>query len=213
MTEREPILIDCDTGIDDAYSLILAARASSRFHLVGVTCVAGNASVDTVTRNTQAVLSVAGATNVPVARGMADALVEPPHHCPQIHGRDGLGDLALAQRLEARAPFAPIDVRHACQFISDAARTYAGTLTLVALAPLTNVAVALRLDPALKSRLKRIVLMGGAVRSGGNMRAWAEANIADDPEAAHIVFSSGVNISSGMSSIALNWRSRLLLFS
>jgi pyrimidine-specific ribonucleoside hydrolase len=196
MSSALPILLDCDTGIDDAYALVLALRASDRLNVVAVTCVAGNASVSNVVRNTQAVVSVAAPHQVPpvVAKGMANAFVEPSHFCPQIHGNDGLGDLALAQRIDARGRLGPLDARHAVQVISDAARDYAGELTLVALAPLTNVAAALRIDPDIRTRLKRIVLMGGAVRIGGNMRPWAEANIADDPEAAHIVFTSGVEI-------------------
>jgi pyrimidine-specific ribonucleoside hydrolase len=189
----QPILIDCDTGIDDCYALVLALRASSRLRVVGVTTVVGNVSLAQVTRNTAAVLHLCGASphDTPLAAGMAEALLEPAHPCPQIHGADGLGDLGLAA---AHAERYAVDPRHACQLISDCARRYAGELTLVATAPLTNVAVAMRLDPLLRTRLRRIVLMGGAARVGGNQRAWAEANVGDDPEAAHIVFTSGVDI-------------------
>jgi pyrimidine-specific ribonucleoside hydrolase len=145
-----PILLDCDTGIDDAYSLVLAARASSRLHLVGVTCVAGNASVDTVTRNTQAVLSVATAQRTCLWRVAWRTRSSNRRTLSANSRRDGLGDLALAQRFEARCN----SRRSMCDMRVNSFQTRRvttlATLTLVALAPLTNVAVALRLDPALK---------------------------------------------------------------
>lgn len=187
-----PIVIDCDTGVDDAYALLLAVR-SARFDLRGVTTVSGNVDVEQVLRNTCVVLDAAEApADLPVCRGMAQALIEPHHHCPEIHGTNGLGNV---ERPASRRAVSSV---HATQFLVDEARRVErqgdALLTIVALAPLTNVATALRLDPTLAGRLERIVLMGGAARSGGNSTPWSEANIHCDPEAAHIVFSSGVPI-------------------
>lgn len=137
-------------------------------------------------------------------------LIEDVHFCPEIHGNDGLGELHLSPSTKRST-----HISVAAVFIVDAARrvfessasrsatttTTTSTtnytperLTIVALAPLTNLALALRLDPTLATRIDRIVLMGGASRSGGNATPWAEANIRDDPEAAHIVFTSGIDI-------------------
>ena len=141
-------------------------------------------------------------------------MIEDVHYCPEIHGSDGLGELhrpASTQRTAHKCVAASFIVDAATRIFESsstsnassssssttsngATSTAAERLTIVALAPLTNIALALRLDPSLASKVERIVLMGGASRSGGNATPWAEANIRDDPEAAHIVFTSGIDI-------------------
>lgn len=164
--------------------------------VLGVTTVAGNLDVDTVTAATLKVLDAAGApSDLPVARGCAAPLVEPTHYCPLIHGIDGLGDLQPALPTSERQ----LDPRHAVAFLLDTLRqvdqTGSEPITLIALAPLTNIGMVLRMEPELCRRaLSKIVWMGGAAVAGGNASQWAEANAAYDPEAAHIVLTSQVEV-------------------
>ena len=183
------VWLDVDTGIDDALALLLAQR-STELDLVGVSCVAGNGPVDDVVAATLKVLDAAGAReDLPVARGFARPLIEPPHPCPAIHGSDCLGDLSPPLPRSMRR----VSSSHAVDALLDALRAAARSekLALVALAPLTNIAAALRRDPAAcAAGLARVVWMGGAVFAGGNASAWGEANAAYDPEAAHIVITT-----------------------
>ncbi|MCC5948925.1 MAG: nucleoside hydrolase [Nitriliruptoraceae bacterium] len=181
----EPILLDVDTGIDDAIAIVAALR-DPRVQLVGIGTVFGNVDVDTATRNTLRVLEVAGAEDVPVAAGTPAPLLEPFQDARWVHGQDGLGD--SDQPAPSRRP----TDEHAVDQLLRCSREHPGTLTVVAVGPLTNLAVALARDPGLADRLGRIVLMGGGARCGGNRTAWAEANIAADPEAAAIVFAADV---------------------
>lgn len=175
-----PLLIDVDTGIDDAFALLYAlGRADAR--LVGVSTVAGNVGLAAATRNTRAVLALAGRAEIPVWPGAPSPLMGSPGDAADIHGRSGLGHAVLPP--PAPAPDAP----HAVDAILEAARAHEGELVLVATGPLTNVALALARDPALPRRLKRFVAMGGAFRDSGNTTAAAEFNIWHDPEAAQIV--------------------------
>ena len=181
------VWLDFDTGVDDAHALLLALRSPS-LKVVGVSCVAGNGPLDLVVEATLKVLDAAAApSDLVVARGFDRPLIEPPHPCPQIHGEDCLGDLDPPLPSSSRA----VAAAHAVDALLDALRTAASDgvqLTLIALAPLTNVAAALRRDPAAcAAGLERVVWMGGAAFAGGNASAWAEANAAYDPEAAHIV--------------------------
>jgi len=190
-----PVLLDVDTGIDDAHALLLALRHPA-LEVRGVTTVAGNLDIDTVTAATLQVLDAAGAPpGLPVARGCAAPLVEPCHYCPLIHGEDGLGDLQPALPASQRR----LDPRHAVAFIIDTLRQVdregSAPITLIALAPLTNIGMALRMEPELCRRaLASVVWMGGAAFAGGNASQWAEANAAYDPEAAHILLTSGVEV-------------------
>jgi pyrimidine-specific ribonucleoside hydrolase len=206
------IIIDCDTGIDDAYTLILACKCSDTFNLVGVTTVAGNVDVEMVTANTCVVLDAVDASlELPVCKGFGVALLERPHFCPEIHGSDGLGDVDRVELGLETPSQRVVDKRHAVDFIVEQAMAHAERyeraiaegvepsrasleqkLTLVALAPMTNVAMALRREPRCARGLRQIVFMGGAAARGGNATAWAEANVACDPEAARIVFTAGV---------------------
>jgi purine nucleosidase len=180
VTERTPILIDCDTGIDDSLALLYAA-ASPEAEVVAVTCCSGNVEADQVAMNTLAVLELAGRTDVEVALGRKVPLVRPLEVTPETHGPHGLGyaELPVARR--------PLSQRHAADLIIDHARRRPGELTLVTLGPLTNLAVALEREPHLPSLLRRLVFMGGAFRVPGNTTPTTEWNIHCDPEAAKLV--------------------------
>jgi purine nucleosidase len=178
MTER--IILDCDPGHDDALALLLAA-GDPRVDLVAVTTCAGNQTLEKVTRNALAVCAAAG-IDVPVAAGCPAPLVRPQLVAGDIHGETGLDGPALPEPVRA------VDDRHAVDLIID--EVMAGPpdpLTLVPTGPLTNIALALRKEPRIADRVKRVVLMGGAYTRGNRTPA-AEFNILADPEAAHAVF-------------------------
>jgi pyrimidine-specific ribonucleoside hydrolase len=187
VTERVPVVLDVDTGVDDACAILLAALHPS-LDLRAVTCVAGNVGVDQVVRNTLRVLAAAGRSDVPVARGAARPLLEPAREARHVHGEDGLGDLDHAA-LRLPDVTAEPDRRHAVELLRDvlcdAART-GERVTLVPTAPLTNVALLLRTFPEAAHGLRRIVFMGGTAGTG-NATASAEFNVWHDPEAAAIV--------------------------
>jgi len=178
-----PIIMDVDTGLDDALALLMAVR-SPAVDLVAVTTVAGNVNVFKSTPNTLAMLHWSGAGSIPVHRGASRPLVEPIFDASDVHGVTGLGNALLPESPHAigadRGPAAMIRL----------ARQRPGELTLVCLGPLTNLAIALNVEPTFPSLLKRVVVMGGAFREPGNARGrlWAEFNIALDPDAAQQVF-------------------------
>jgi pyrimidine-specific ribonucleoside hydrolase len=177
-----PVILDVDTGVDDGLALLFAARHPS-LQLKAATCVAGNAEVDQVVTNTLTVLDAAGASGVPVARGAERPLIEAPRPARHVHGEDGLGDLAWPR------PAAAPDARHAIDLLRDELLAAAGTgnrITLVALGPLTNIALLVRAYPHVMAGVERLVVMGGAA-SYGNATAAAEFNVWHDPEAAAIV--------------------------
>jgi purine nucleosidase len=176
-----PVVMDVDTGIDDALALLLAAR-SPELELVGVGTVAGNVDAALAARNTLRVLEVAGEAGVPVAVGAEAPLVEPVRDARWVHGADGMGES------DQPAPAAAPSGEHAVDQLLRLSREHRGELVVIAVGPLTNLALALIRDPEFADRVGRIVLMGGSARSGGNRDPWAEANIASDPEAAEVVF-------------------------
>lgn len=178
---RIPILIDTDPGVDDALA-ILMALAEPSVDVVALTIAAGNVGLRHTARNALALLE-ASQFEVPVFAGCAKPLLHPAADAAFVHGEDGFGDVDLP--LPRRA----IEPEHAVPAILRFSRRYAGRLQLVMLGPLTNLALALRLDPSLPSRVDRLVIMGGAVNGRGNTSVPAEFNIGFDPEAAHIVFS------------------------
>jgi pyrimidine-specific ribonucleoside hydrolase len=179
-----PVILDVDTGVDDALALLLAIR-SPDLDVRAVTCVAGNAQVDQVVRNTLVVLDAAGAGDVPVARGADRPLLDPHRHARHVHGVDGMADLGLPD--SRRMPVGGSAVELLRSTIAQAA----APVTLVPLAPLTNIALLLRTHPDVLGGIERIVFMGGSAAIG-NATAAAEFNIWQDPEAAAIVLSSGV---------------------
>ncbi|MEU8224942.1 nucleoside hydrolase [Kribbella sp. NPDC048915] len=181
----KPVILDVDTGVDDACALLLAARHPD-LDLKAVTCVGGNVGIDDVVRNTLTVLEAAGRPDVPVARGAAVPLIQPVHAARHVHGEDGLGDLDWPR--STRSP----DPRHAVELLRDVLRDAAATgelVTLVPLAPMTNIALLLRTYPDAARGLREIVFMGGAAGIG-NATAAAEFNIWSDPGAAAIVLAA-----------------------
>lgn len=159
--DRPRMLLDCDPGLDDAVAILTAAHHGD---LVGITTVSGNVGLDHTTRNALAVAEIAG-LDVPVHRGAARPLVAPAQDAARIHGPTGLGDAVLPEPARSAGPGSAAD------FISETARAVDG-LHLVAVGPLTNVALALRNDPDLAGRLGGITVMGGSA-AGGNVTAAA----------------------------------------
>jgi purine nucleosidase len=178
-----PLIIDVDTGIDDSLALLYAV-ASPEAELIAITCVGGNTDARQVERNTRAVLELAGRADLAVALGREQPLVRPVETTPETHGPQGLGYAELPP------PTRPLSERHATDLLVDEARKRPGEITLVTCGPLTNLAVALLLEPALPRLLKGWVLMGGAYRHPGNTAPTSEWNIHCDPEAAKIAFSA-----------------------
>ncbi len=178
------IILDCDPGLDDAIALLLA-HGSPEIELLAVTTVGGNQTLDKVTRNALAVAAVAGITGVPFAAGCDRPLVRPIRVAGEVHGDSGLGGVQLPD------PTFELDPRHGVDLIIDTVMTHdPGTVTLVPIGPLTNIAMAVRKQPKIVDRVKEVVLMGGGVHVG-NVSPVAEFNIAVDPEAADIVFGAG----------------------
>jgi len=175
-----PLLIDTDPGVDDALALLMAFN-DPRHEVVGLTIAAGNVGLKHTVANALKLCEVAG-VEAPVFAGCPGPLLHPAPDAGYVHGEDGFGDVGYepAQRAAAR--------EHAAQAILRLSHEHAGKLLLIALGPLTNVALALKLDPTLPERVARIVVMGGAVTGHGNITPAAEFNVYFDPEAAHIVF-------------------------
>lgn len=184
----EPIraILDVDTGVDDAMAIALAVAAPT-IDLVAVTTVAGNVELEHTTRNTLRVLDFVGASYIPVYRGMSRPMDRPLHTASHVHGADGLGGADIPDTSRG------VEDRSAPQFLIDAAREAPGGLTFIFVGPLTNLAVATALEPALPRLVKRLVIMGGAFRVPGNTTPAAEFNIFADPTAAAQVLAAGFN--------------------
>ena len=175
------LLIDTDPGVDDALAILMA---HAHANVLGLSIAAGNVGLAHTVRNALKLVETIGA-DTPVFAGCATPLVLPAEDAAFVHGADGFGDSGYApssRRAESEA---------AALAILRLSRAQAGKLVLVAIAPLTNLALALKLDPTLPQRVAKLVIMGGAVTGRGNtQRAPTEFNIGFDPEAAHVVFSS-----------------------
>lgn len=178
------VFVDCDPGIDDALALAyLSARPD--VEITGIGAVFGNNGVDTTTDNAVRLMELYGRPGVPVARGATRPLVQPPKLAEHVHGVNGLGDV------ETPAPHgAPVE-ESAAELLVRSARSAPGEIDVLALGPLTNLALALALEPELPKLVRRVVIMGGAVQAPGNVTPWAEANISNDPEAAEVVLAAG----------------------
>jgi inosine-uridine nucleoside N-ribohydrolase len=175
------VILDADPGIDDAMAILFALR-SPALDVLGITSVFGNADIDVATANALRLVELAG-REVPVARGAAHPLVIPKGPAPDfVHGADGLGNIG------APPPTGKTIEASAAEFIVATARRYPGEVTLVPVGRLTNLALALALEPRLPELVKEVVLMGGSAWAGGNVTPVAEANIWGDPHAADIVF-------------------------
>ncbi len=177
---RPTLLIDTDPGVDDALAILMAHRYAD---VAGLSVAAGNVGLGHTIANALKLVEVIGA-DTPVFAGCPVPLVWPAEDAGFVHGADGFGDVGYLPSTRRVAD------EHAVEAILRLSRERAGELTLIALAPLTNLALALRLDPQLPSRIARLVVMGGAVTGRGNTHLVpAEFNIGFDPEAAHVVFS------------------------
>ena len=180
MSTGRRIVIDCDPGIDDAVALLLAT-AHPDLDLLAVTCVSGNKPVDITTANARRVLDLAGRSDVPVHRGADRPLLNPAKPDRDFYGRDGLGDIGLP------APSRQPDAAFAADAIVDTVMSApAGAISLCAIGPLTNIALAMRKERRLAGNLAELVVMGGNLDPGAD----AEFNISTDPAAAQIVLSS-----------------------
>lgn len=175
-TPAAPLWLDVDTGVDDALALGLAVRAGA--NLIGVSTVAGNVPIDFATDNTRGVLAFVGADHVHVHRGASRPLAVAYQDAAHVHGSNGLGGADIGDK---RAPESDVN---GVEAILNAAARHTGELVLVALGPLTNVAIALSLRPELARQVGRLVIMSGAFRVPGNVTPHAEFNAFADPHAA-----------------------------
>jgi purine nucleosidase len=178
-----PLILDVDTGIDDALALLYAC-AWPEVELLAVTCVCGNVDAREVALNTRAVLELAGRTDVPVLLGAEQPLVKPLETTPETHGPKGIGYAELP------APAHELEPGHAADRIVELARALPADVTLVTLGPLTNLAMALEREPLLPSLLRGVAIMGGAYRGPGNTTPTTEWNLHVDPDAAKAVFAA-----------------------
>jgi len=180
---KHKIILDCDPGHDDAIAILLAAH-HPEIDLLAITTVAGNQSLEKTTRNALKVCSLANIRHVPIAKGMDRPLLRPAHHAPDIHGESGMDGPHIPE------PDIELDPRHAVDLLIELLLNSDGDITLVPTGPLTNIAAAMRREPAIIPRIAAISLMGGAMGLG-NVTPAAEFNIHTDPEAAEIVFGCG----------------------
>ncbi|MFN3857384.1 MAG: nucleoside hydrolase [Caulobacter sp.] len=185
---KRALIIDCDPGVDDAVALLLAF-ASPELDLRGITTVAGNVSAPLTARNARIIRQIAGRADVPVFAGCTRPMVREPVEAGHFHGESGLGDLPLFE------PSANDPRGHAVRFIIRTLMDSApGEVAIAVTGPLTNLAMAMVLEPAIIDRLGPIAVMGGARAEGGNITASAEYNIHADPHAAHVVFQAARDI-------------------
>jgi purine nucleosidase len=177
------ILLDCDPGLDDALALLLA-HGDPNIDLVAVTTVGGNVSVEKTTRNALELREYLGFIQVPVAAGTGEPLLGPVQSAEHVHGEDGLGNVTLPKATLAASE------SHAVDLIIETLRSAPGEVHLVATGPLTNIALALRKEPAIVDLVASFTIMGGSY-TRGNATPAAEFNIYADPEAAAEVFAAG----------------------
>lgn len=180
------ILLDVDTGRDDALALMFAMRHPD-IHVHAITCVAGNTSVENAAANTLSVLDLVDAPQIPVALGARRPLIELPRDASWIHGTHGLGDLELPPSDRCLEPV------HAVELMRRSLLAAGAQVTVIALGPMTNIALLLRLHPEVVGCIKQIIFMGGSA-TVGNATPVAEFNFWHDPEAAHIVLTSGLSL-------------------
>lgn len=181
------IILDTDPGVDDALAFLFAL-AHPELQVEAVTIVAGNVGLEHTVRNGLRLLELAGKAEIPLAVGASRPLLRYQGDAADVHGSNGMSGVELPE-----GPKRPVK-EHAMDLIIDLSHRYPGEITLVAIGPLTNVAMALMKDPALAQRLKEIVVMGGACMTYGNTTTAAEFNIWWDPDAARIVYESGAHI-------------------
>jgi len=181
------VVLDTDPGIDDSLTILLAL-VSPEVELAAVGVTGGNCSLADGVRNALSVLALGGRPDLPVCPGVALPLIRPPFTAPETHGDTGLGYARLPD-----SPTPPAD-EHAVDRIIREIMSAPGEVTLIAIAPLTNVALAIRKEPRIVQAVREVIIMGGALRVGGNTTSLAEFNFFVDPHAAHIVLHSGMPI-------------------
>ena len=188
MPKTLPIIIDTDPGQDDAVAILLAL-ASPELEILGITAVAGNVPLALTEKNVRKICELAGRPDIKVHAGAIRPLVRTLVTAEEVHGKTGLDGPVLPE------PVMPLQAQYAVDYLVETFMSHpAGTITLCALGPLTNVALALLREPRVASRIKRIVAMGGAYFEGGNVTPSAEFNIYVDPQAARVVFQSSIPI-------------------
>ena len=184
---RRPIVIDCDPGADDAIAILLALASPDELDVVGINTVAGNVGLDRTSDNARRICELAGRADVPVHAGCPGSILRPRNDARHVHGESGLDGADLPP------PAGPIADRHAVDFLIATCAAQPGNVTLCALGPLTNVALAMIKDPGIVDNIDEIVLMGGAI-GAGNVTPSAEFNIFVDPHAAAVVFACGASL-------------------
>jgi len=189
VTKRKKVIIDTDPGIDDAMAIFVALR-SPELEVVGLTTIFGNVYTALATRNALHLLETAGRTDIPVAEGSHVTIKKATklRIASFVHGSDGLGNQNFPP------PAGKAVDQSAAAFLVEQANLYPGQVTVVALGPLTNLALAVELDPSFPKKIGQIIILGGAYSVNGNVNPAAEANIFGDPDAADIVFTCGADI-------------------
>ena len=180
------IIIDCDPGQDDAVALLLAFASPDELEVLGITTVGGNVPLDLTQRNARMMCALAGKQDIPVYAGCAEPTVRPLITAEAIHGQTGINGIDVFE------PETPLQSKHAVDFIVETLlAAEESSVTLVPIGPLTNIATAISREPAILSSVEEIVIMGGAMREGGNRTPSAEFNIIVDPQAADLVYCCG----------------------
>lgn len=185
----QKIIIDCDPGIDDALAILLALASREDIEVLGVTCVKGNVALNKTFINAKRICAAAGRPDIPVLRGISRPILAPADLAASVHGTDGLGDIGLP--LPENLPEPGLS---AVDFMLRETEKYPGEVTICAIGPMTNVAIALLLDPTFGQKLRSVAFMGGAAYCPGNMNDFAEFNFMIDPHAAEIVMQSGAHL-------------------
>ncbi|KAL8140546.1 hypothetical protein V2J09_006567 [Rumex salicifolius] len=185
---RQKLIIDTDPGIDDSMTILMAFQ-TPEVEIIGLTTIFGNVYTEVATRNALLLCEMAGYPDVPVAEGSSEPLKGgKPRIADFIHGSDGLGNLSLPPSTSSKCE------KSAAEFLVDKVSEFPGEISVLALGPLTNIALAIKRDSSFASKVKRVIVLGGAFFCLGNVNPAAEANIYGDPEAADVVFTSGAEI-------------------
>ena len=186
MTNKIPVWIDVDTGVDDSAALLVACKLP-QLDIRGISAVAGNVVLANSFENTRRVCALAGRSEIPIYPGADRPLFNVLETASHIHGEDGLGGAEIPP-----SP-APVETKPAWDALYEAAVACGGELQVISVGPLTDLAIAFQKYPELKTLIKRILIMGGAAK-GGNVTPCAEFNIVADPHAAQMVFKAGVQV-------------------
>ena len=188
---RQRIIIDCDPGQDDAVALFLAMASPDELEILGITAVAGNVPLDLTQRNVRLMCDIAGRSDIPVFAGCERPMVRELLTAEKVHGKTGIDGIDVVE------PKTPLQEQHAVDFIVEALRAAEDeSVTLVPTGPLTNIGTVIDRAPDVLAKIRQLVIMGGAMREGGNYSPSAEFNILVDPHAAAIVFGCGRPITS-----------------